>query len=243
VTEFLAYLVRVLPALIPLGVLLFVLPRNLRWIRFFLYAFAFLVGRDAMTPAGLWTIDDSLHLRFTAPGEILIVIGLLSAGIVLLIQKTEPSLKDVPVWFAGSRAAGVGLGLLAVVVILLLPFGFHRLSAGEPPPVANGALYVVGVVVLALLGNLLEEALFRGYFQGLLLDEGVSAVRAALASGIFFGVCHGLLATATTDAGAPLMLFTIYEGVVAAFVRLRSGVIPAAIAHGGAVCLLSLGVV
>lgn len=44
-----------------------------------------------------------------------------------------------------------------------------------------------------------------------------------------------------TDVGWPLLAFTLWEGLICAFLRLRWGVIPAAIAHGLAIFLLSSG--
>lgn len=56
-----------------------------------------------------------------------------------------------------------------------------------------------------------------------------------------FAACHAFLATTVTDVGWPLLAFTLWEGLICAFLRLRWGVIPAAIAHGLAIFLLSSG--
>jgi hypothetical protein len=46
-----------------------------------------------------------------------------------------------------------------------------------------------------------------------------------------------------TDLGWPLLAFTLYEGLICAFLRLRSGVIAAALAHGTAIFLLTSALV
>ncbi|MFC7109047.1 hypothetical protein ACFQQB_56800 [Nonomuraea rubra] len=64
-------------------------------------------------------------------------------------------------------------------------------------------------------------------------------MRAALLSAALFAACHVFLASTVTAAGWPLLLFTLYEGLICAFLRLRSGVIAAALAHGTAIFLLA----
>ena len=85
-----------------------------------------------------------------------------------------------------------------------------------------------------------EEVFFRGYLQGR-LEQAMPAMRAALLSAVLFAACHAFLATTVTDVGWPLLAFTLWEGLICAFLRLRWGVIPAAIAHGLAIFLLSSG--
>ncbi|MCG5219483.1 hypothetical protein [Streptosporangium sp. KLBMP 9127] len=50
--------------------------------------------------------------------------------------------------------------------------------------------------------------------------------------------CHVFLASTVTVVGWQLLAFTLYEGLICAFLRLRSGVI-AALAHGIAIFLLA----
>ncbi|MFW5418061.1 hypothetical protein J0910_15725 [Nocardiopsis sp. CNT-189] len=44
-----------------------------------------------------------------------------------------------------------------------------------------------------------------------------------------------------TDAGPPLLLFTLYVGLICALLRMRRGVVPAAVAHGPAIFLIGAG--
>ena len=63
-------------------------------------------------------------------------------------------------------------------------------------------------------------------------------------------VLAGFLLTAVPNwtgrlpvVGWPLLAFTLWEGLICAFLRMRRGVIPAAIAHGLAIFLLSCGLI
>ena len=97
------------------------------------------------------------------------------------------------------------------------------------------------LLVVTLCGNLYEELLFRGFLQGYALERGVAATRAALIAGTAFATCHVFLASTVTSVGVPLILFAWYEGLVVSFLRLRHGVLPAALAHGLAVFCLASG--
>ena len=67
------------------------------------------------------------------------------------------------------------------------------------------------------------------------------AGRAALVSGLLFGLCHAFLATTVTQVGAPVLVFTVIEGVVAGLVYCRAGLLGAALAHGLAIFALAAG--
>ena len=66
-------------------------------------------------------------------------------------------------------------------------------------------------------------------------------MRAAVLSGLLFAACHVFLASTVTDVGPPLLAFALYEGLICAFLRMREGVIAAALAHGTAIFLLASG--
>jgi hypothetical protein len=51
------------------------------------------------------------------------------------------------------------------------------------------------------------------------------------------------LATTVTNLGAPIIVLALYDGLVCALVRMKSGVIPAAISHGMAICVLATGLI
>ncbi|VVN40702.1 hypothetical protein PS862_04030 [Pseudomonas fluorescens] len=94
------------------------------------------------------------------------------------------------------------------------------------------------MVVLAFGGNALEEVLFRGFLQGH-LEHHTSALRAALVSAVAFAACHAFLALRVTRIGWPILLFTLVEGLVCSFVRVRYGVNAATAAHGTAILLIA----
>jgi len=129
-----------------------------------------------------------------------------------------------------------------------------ELTASPPPAVTS---HWALLLTFSLVGNLYEELLFRGFLQGCLertflqditdkpasgraAAEAVAAAktRAALASGLAFAFAHGSLATATTDCGWVLLVFCLWEGLVAGFVYARFGLIGSTVAHGGAIFLL-----
>jgi len=67
-------------------------------------------------------------------------------------------------------------------------------------------------------------------------------VRAALASGAMVAAGHAFLAVTLTNIGWPILVFTLYEGIVAALVRMRFGLVAATLTHGGAIFLLASGI-
>ncbi|MEO3804187.1 CPBP family glutamic-type intramembrane protease [Nonomuraea sp. B1E8] len=79
---------------------------------------------------------------------------------------------------------------------------------------------------------------YGGFLQGR-LEQHAGAVRAASLSALLFAACHAFLASTVTDVGWPLLAFTLYEGLICAFLRLRPGVIAAALAHGITIFLLA----
>ena len=46
-----------------------------------------------------------------------------------------------------------------------------------------------------------------------------------------------------TGVGYPLLLFTLWEGMIAGIVGARGGVLPSTLTHGGAIFLLSSGLI
>jgi uncharacterized protein len=98
------------------------------------------------------------------------------------------------------------------------------------------------VLVVALLGNLYEEVLFRGYLQGYLQTGcGMGRYRAGIASGLLFGLGHSFLALTVTAVGWPVLLFATHEGIVCGVIRARRGVAAAVVTHGLAIFVLASG--
>ena len=103
-------------------------------------------------------------------------------------------------------------------------------------------LWLLGMIVLAYGGNALEEVLFRGLLQGH-LERHASPLHAALGSALAFAACHVFLALTVTQAGWPVLVFTLLEGLVCALLRLRHGVLAAIAAHAAAILLIAMPIV
>src|SRR5262249_20350754 len=137
-------------------------------LRIVLYLALFVLIRDAMTPEGLWFFgtEGFFWIRFHGDAVLLVLSGLSSLGTCLSIYYLDWDNQSLVRWIRGSPAVGVlwGLGGMAVVVApMLAVYQFTPIeSRGGPVPLAN----VPAVLVLALLGNLFEETLFRGYVMG-----------------------------------------------------------------------------
>lgn len=240
------YMVRILPGLVVGILFLVLLPRSGTAFRLTAYILLFLLIRDAMTPIGFWSFgsDGFFWLRFHLSPLMLILFGAVSFGIVLLMNAVEPDLRGLPTWFRGAPAIDVLWGVGGAVVVALPLYVVYLFvpiaeRGGEVAPVLLPAL-----LVMTLLGNLYEEVLFRGYFQGYVERvDGVTPPRAAILSGVLFAFGHIFLALTVTDVGAPLLVFTLYEGVLAGFVNMKWGLVAATITHGGAVFLLAAGII
>ncbi len=96
------------------------------------------------------------------------------------------------------------------------------------------------LLTFAMLGNFLEEGLFRGYVLGVLKERNKPLV-AGIYSGLVFALCHVFLATTVTDIGLPLLFFTLWEGAIAGLIGAKYGLMPATLCHGGAIFLASSG--
>ncbi len=120
-------------------------------------------------------------------------------------------------------------------------------SAQSVVELVSPELYIP-LAIITLIGNAWEELLFRGLLQSYLEGPaGFGRTRAAVASGSAFTACHVVLASAVTSVGTPLLLFTMYEGIIAGLLRDGllcgpGGILTATIAHGGGIWMLSSGI-
>ncbi len=235
------YVFRVLPAFIPIALVFFILkPRAAG--RVVIYIMVFILLRDTMTPLGLWRLgrEGFFWLRFTEDPIFLLLFGAAGAVMMTALIRLDRENRRHIRFFRGHKGTGVLLGLSAALIIVLpfiFPYSSVSLSArgGTVAP-----RLLMPIAVIALGGNFLEEGLFRGYVLGY-LQERFSPLIAAAGSGILFSFCHMFLAITVSDAGLPVIIFTLWEGCIAGLVGVRRGLIPAALAHGGAVFLLAAG--
>ena len=230
-------------------------------LRLALHLLLFILLRDAMTPAGIWKIGPPpgasdnwlfISIRFTSCASALIIAASTCLMSCVAIHIYEPLAANV-IWRpkTASLAACIGYGLVGAVVIAM-PFAL--LMRSTTPTSSQSVVEPVSpelfipLAIITFISNAWEELLFRGLLQSYLEGPaGFSRTRAAVASGLAFTACHVVLASAVTSVGTPLLLFTMYEGIIAGLLRDGQlcgpgGVLTATIAHGGGIWLLSSGV-
>ncbi len=250
------YILRILPALAALMLFLLLLPRRAHALRITVYIALFIVIRDAMTPVGLWRFgtDAFFWLRFTPSQALLLIIAAGSTLAAVGMLAAEPQLRRRIEWLrrpqerTGPAPLYASTGLAAGLVGALITAAPLLLFYTGVPIGLRGGIVVSGLLpalaLTALLGNFYEELLFRGFLQDYFSTSlKLSPLHAALASGAAFAAGHSFLAVTVSSVGAPLLLFALYEGVIAGLIRMRWGLIPAVISHGGAIFLLSGGFV
>jgi hypothetical protein len=71
----------------------------------------------------------------------------------------------------------------------------------------------------------------------------MTPINAGIASGVVFAFCHIFLAITVTAAGYPLLVFTLWEGIIAGIIGAKGGVLCSTLTHGGAIFLLSSGLI
>jgi membrane protease YdiL (CAAX protease family) len=237
------YYARVAPGLV-LGALMLFLARHEARLRIVVYLALFILLRDAMTPLGLWSFGDQGLFWIRLPGDpaFMVVFGLSCLGLVLALYGLDRENQTLIRWTRGNLAAGLLWGIGGMVVVaapMVIAYQYTAIeSRGGQVPVE----IVPALLVFALLGNLMEEALFRGYVYGLLAQK-MTPIPAGLWSGVVFAFCHIFLAITVTGAGYPLLVFTLWEGMIAGVVGARGGVLPSTLTHGGTIFLLSSGLV
>ena len=124
-------------------------------------------------------------------------------------------------WLWISFAVVVAATIVAVAVEPFLHGGEEQGLGADRWEPEHAAAFAANVVVLVLLGPFAEELFFRGIGVRVLVRYG--GLVAILATGVIFGLVHGIL-----GALPPLVLF----GVGLAWVRLRSASVwPVFIGH------------
>jgi len=232
------YLLAITPAFLVCGVLLLAVPRRLPLLRVLVHILFFVLARDAMTVHGYWQVASG-GLRFTAPSLILLALGVMSLGLVGGICSLEKEMRVRIRWTGAGYASSAAWGLAGALLVVLLAITLKALSGLPSLPPVNTSLLPL-LLLFSLAANCYEELLFRGLLQQQ-LQEYMPVARAALVSGLLFGLCHAFLATTVTQVGAPILVFTVIEGVVAGLVYSRAGLLGASLAHGLAIFALAAG--
>lgn len=236
------YGLRIAPGCLLGAILLALLPRTERLARILIYIWLFVLLRDAMTPLGMWRIQGQsvIWIRFLNDGALLALLGLSCLGLVLGTWFWEPELRKLLVWFRGSKALGLAVGLIAPLLLFApIQLAYELMPlAQRGGPVSSGLW--PGLLLLSLLGNFYEESLFRGYLQGY-CETLMRPLKAAAVAGVAFAFGHVFLAATVTTVGLPILLFTLYEGLACALLRMKFGLIPATLTHGLLIFLLAAG--
>jgi hypothetical protein len=233
-----AYLARVAVPFLVVAAFVTLVPRAARGVRLAGLILLFVFVRDAMTPVGLWTLSPTLTIRFVEDPLALVLLAGGCVGMAVWACVAIDGLREVRVWTHGRVWVAVAGGVLGGLVIGGPAVVRGVVSAEAAGP--RGVAVVGGILAVTMLGNVLEEVLFRGHLHGVLRGLGVSQGRLVLLSGGAFMICHAHLAAVTTAIGWPVLVFTFYEGVICAWLRERAGLLAASVAHGLGVFLIAV---
>lgn len=244
--QILEYSFRITPGIILILSLYLLLHKESTILKIILFIFGFVLMRDAMTPIQFWNFgvtNNIVWLRFIDDAIILLFLAVVSLVLALFINFVNPQLAQSVTWFANkgksvSMLIGISMGVIAALPFVA-PYFFTdiKLRGGE---VKVSLLFPL--LLLAIFGNFLEELLFRGYMQEYLKTR-YTTVKTIFISGLFFAFGHVFLAITVTNLGALVIIFTLWEGLLCAFIYHRYGLIPATFTHGIAIFILSSGLV
>ena len=197
-----------------------------------------------MTPVGFWDFGatDSFvfWMRFISDPTILIALGisslLLTTGIVAMSTKANNL-----IYWGTFSIKSVSLGMLGATVVAAPFLAMYQLVPVDNRGGSVALSVLPALLFIALAGNLMEEVIFRGYWQGLFKKQyGVKL--AIVLSGMMFSAGHIFLASTVTSVGIGVLLFTLYEGLICAFVASKQGVIASTVTHGLAIFILASGI-
>lgn len=243
VTTLFEYTARIAPGLALIALTFALLPRAFTMARILVLILGFILVRDVMTPLGIWTFGltgTAVWIRFRPDAALLFSLALTSGALVFGLLWGLPQLRALVRWgnLRRARAWLWGLGGAVVVLLPLLLLGSSTPLAARGGAVPTGVL--PGLLAMALVGNLLEELLFRGFLQER-AAQLLSVRRAVLLGGVAFAAGHVFLASTVTDLGAPVLLFTLAEGLVCAEVYRREGLLASTLSHGLIIFVLAAG--
>ncbi|TYQ13212.1 UNVERIFIED_CONTAM: hypothetical protein Cloal_4274 [Acetivibrio alkalicellulosi] len=238
------YFLRIFPGM-GLIALTFVLIKPNVYFRTVIYIFTFILMRDAMTPLGLWTLGKEngiVWLRMSSDPAFLIAFAVTSLIVVVALYKFDRENRKYLIWFRNKKLIGLIFGILGCIVVAAPFLNLYRgIDINDRGGIVNASI-LLPLLLFSMFGNLLEECLFRGYALGV-LKNSQNYIVAGLSTGVMFAACHIFLAITVTDIGLPILIFTLWEGMIAGLVGSKYGIIPATITHGGAIFILSSGLI
>ncbi|CAM3682828.1 MULTISPECIES: CPBP family intramembrane glutamic endopeptidase [Paenibacillus] len=239
------YSLRIMPGILLLIIVYLLLPKQAVEARLFMLVLGFILIRDAMTPLGFWKLGATGHtvwLRFLDDGWLLVTLGMMSLILTFGIVLSNKPLSNLLFWCGRGRSASVFAGMVGALIVVV-PFAliYSFIDLEERGGVVSPYV-LLPLLFMALAGNFMEEVLFRGYLQGYF--ERISGpMKAAVISAILFATGHIFLAITVTDIGAPILIFTLYEGIVCAYVRVKYGILSSTLTHGLAIFTLASGLI
>jgi hypothetical protein len=223
-------------------------------LRLALHIAVFILSRDVMTPCRLWIVHNApFTLRFLASRAEMLVLAA-GAGCLAAFAWTEnallPPLSQIEWLTTSAPMAGLSSVFgLSVILAPVLAFAhlrsiFTQINLDAKVEQAHPNMLPLWILcAFSVIGNAYEEVLFRGLLQGwlsgVLLLEGPQLW---LVSDGLFAAGHTFLSYTVTDLGAPLLAFTLWEGVVAAVLRDTCGLGAAVVAHGLAIFVMASGI-
>ncbi len=234
------YVFKLVPAFVVAALFLLSLPKRWAIPRILLHIACFVLARDAMTAPGFWQINRG-SLRLSASPEILYALSLFSAALAYGIYKLEARANQPFNFLRPGRHLGHSLltaSLAIAAVLLLVGVGKSCFALPSLPP--PNPSYFLPILVFALIGNAYEELLFRGLLQETIATYTTS-LHAAWLSALAFCFCHIFLAFNLTQIGTPLLVFTLIEGLAAAFAYRQSGFLAVCLTHGLVIFVMAMG--
>jgi membrane protease YdiL (CAAX protease family) len=152
-------------------------------------------------------------------------LGALTFAAAWLILRAQGQGLSALGWRTPARWPGwVAAGLLAILFI-----GFVGAGPLRGAPVFSDAspFRIFGALVMALIGGVFEESVFRGFVIGRARDAGLPTIVQVLASGFLFGLAHvgwgGLAGGFSVGAAVAAMVSTGVLGLLLAGVYLSGG--------------------
>lgn len=239
------YGMRIMPAIMIIALTYVLMPKKSVMSKLFLLIMGFLVMRDAMTPLGLWRFGSNegvVWFRFIEDGFILAGLAFTSLVLTCAILFFNQNMSGYLQWFGKHKLKSAAAGVFGAVVVTLPILFMYMNIPGEDRGGTVAVSLLAPLFVFTLLGNFMEEVLFRGYVQGY-FETLVQPWRAAVISGFLFSSGHIFLAVTVTDLGWPILVFTLYEGLVCAFIRKDFGIIAASLTHGLGIFILASGLI
>lgn len=244
--DLVGYLLRIAPAMVVV-IALYVMLRGKQALplRIMVVVIGFLIVRDTLILFQVWGYglgDGWLpYVRFV--NEPLLVVGfavgvLVVTALLVLIERDGRSLLHWITWRWWSLLWAFGGGAVIAGALIIAYLFVPLADRGGAVP----ADMLWPLVAIAIFGNLTEDVLVRGYFQGWVATVA-SPVRAAIASGLFYALGHVFIATQIMHGAWPILVFALFDGLVCAFVRMKAGLLPAAVSHGMGIAVLATGLI